>query len=224
MLNLKRSLETSIRIGKIEYQADFSFDNVLKWLEIRDDETFSDEYKLLEGFRILCGEVDEFDQNKIAAMIGIQKYLFSSHDDDAEVNRVEEQKQVYNNRDRDWLINHAKSFDMEGLEDLSKSEIIERLLAPEKEVIEKSFDWDQDAEYIYAAFKEQYNVDLINEQGKLHWLKFQAMFQSLNKDTYFGQIKSIREMDVPTDPEAATKVLEAKAFHQIKKRKGEDKT
>ncbi|EUJ47648.1 Gp15 family bacteriophage protein [Listeria fleischmannii] len=220
MLNLKCSLENSIMIGEIEYRANFSFDNVLKWIEIRDDETFSDEYKLLEGFRIFCGEVAEFDQNKIAAMIEIQNYLFHSNGDTPEADRLEEQKQVYNNRDRDWLINHAKSFDITDLEDLTKAEIIERLLAPEKEIAEKSFDWDQDAEYIYAAFKEQYNVDLIDEQGKLHWLKFQAMFHSLNKDTYFSQIKNIREMDVPTDPEAATKVLEAKASYQIKKKKG----
>lgn len=47
-------------------------------------------------------------------------------------------------------------------------------------------DWD----YLYAAFLEQYGVDL--QDITLHWWKFRAMFQSLSADTKFGEIVGYR--------------------------------
>ena len=43
-----------------------------------------------------------------------------------------------------------------------------------------AYSFAQDAPYIYAAFKEQYGIDLT--EVEMHWWKFMALFESLNED------------------------------------------
>ena len=59
----------------------------------------------------------------------------------------------------------------------------------------RSFSYVQDAEAIYSSFMQQYGIDLIDEQGSLHWDKFKALLHGLNDKTPFGEIVHIREMD-----------------------------
>ena len=58
-------------------------------------------------------------------------------------------------------------------------------------------DFELDGEYIYASFYQDYGIDLIEEQGKLHWKKFLALFQGLSDETKIKQIMNIRSMDIP---------------------------
>lgn len=58
-------------------------------------------------------------------------------------------------------------------------------------------DFELDGEYIYASFYQDYGIDLIKEQGKLHWKKFLALFQGLSDETKIKQIMNIRSMDIP---------------------------
>lgn len=53
-------------------------------------------------------------------------------------------------------------------------------------------DYEQDAEYIYASFMQAYGIDLIDEQGKLHWNKFKALLNGLPKGTKVVEVVSIR--------------------------------
>lgn len=48
------------------------------------------------------------------------------------------------------------------------------------------YDWD----YIYAAFLEQFGVDL--QDTEMHWWKFRAMFASLNDKVRFSEIIGYR--------------------------------
>jgi len=57
---------------------------------------------------------------------------------------------------------------------------------------DKHFDLDHDAEYIYASFYQAYGIDLIDQQGKLHWYKFQALLAGLPEDTQFRHVIDIR--------------------------------
>lgn len=50
-----------------------------------------------------------------------------------------------------------------------------------------AYSFNQDASYIYAAFMEQYRIDL-TEISYLHWWKFAAMFESLNDETQMSKI------------------------------------
>lgn len=57
------------------------------------------------------------------------------------------------------------------------------------------YSYDYDAPFIYAAFLEQYGVDL--EKIKfLHWWKFRAMFDALSEDTRIMEIIKFRSMEL----------------------------
>lgn len=57
------------------------------------------------------------------------------------------------------------------------------------------YSYEFDAEYIYSAFMEQYNIDL-NSIKYLHWWKFKALFNSLNEDVLFCKIMGYRAMNL----------------------------
>lgn len=59
----------------------------------------------------------------------------------------------------------------------------------------KLYSFDQDAEAIYASFIFDYNIDLIEQQGKLRWEKFVALFNNLSAKSPLQRIVSIRQMD-----------------------------
>lgn len=61
----------------------------------------------------------------------------------------------------------------------------------------KAYDLVQDAEYIYASFMHNYQIDLFEQQGKLHWDKFKALLNGLSDDTIFGRVVGIRTADLP---------------------------
>ena len=59
---------------------------------------------------------------------------------------------------------------------------------------EAVFDYAFDDGYIYAAFKEQYGIDL--NDANLHWWKFRALFMSLRADCMFTKILGYRTMPI----------------------------
>lgn len=61
----------------------------------------------------------------------------------------------------------------------------------------KTYSLKEDADYIYASFYQDYGIDLIEQQGKLHWLKFKALLDGLRSDTQFKEVINIRTMDLP---------------------------
>lgn len=58
--------------------------------------------------------------------------------------------------------------------------------------------FDQDAPYIYAAFYQQYGIDL--QQVKLHWFSFRALFLGLSEQTAFGRVLSVRSTEIASLP------------------------
>lgn len=66
----------------------------------------------------------------------------------------------------------------------------------------QSFSWSKDAGMIEAAFLQNYQIDLMKEQGKMHWTKFKALFDGLSDKTKLIQIINIRQTtpsEVPKD-------------------------
>lgn len=57
--------------------------------------------------------------------------------------------------------------------------------------------FDHDFPYIYAAFLERYNIDLI-DIDYLHWWKFRALFKGLH-DCKFTEIAGYRAMEITAD-------------------------
>lgn len=59
----------------------------------------------------------------------------------------------------------------------------------------KIYSFEYDADLIYAAFRDQYGVDL-NSVNQLHWFKFKAMFEGLKSDNKICEIMGYRALDV----------------------------
>lgn len=62
----------------------------------------------------------------------------------------------------------------------------------EDEDIEEYFNLVQDADLIYASFVAEYGIDLIEQQGKMHWYKFQSLLQGLSSDCILQRVIQIR--------------------------------
>lgn len=71
------------------------------------------------------------------------------------------------------------------------------LFTPSKGGGDKAFDFVQDSPLIYAAFMQAYGMDLVDQQGKLHWWKFQSLLNGLPSNTRFSEIVSIRMKPIP---------------------------
>lgn len=55
------------------------------------------------------------------------------------------------------------------------------------------YDYGEDADYIYAAFRQQYGDDLITSH--MHWWEFRAKFMALTEATEFVKIMQYRGTD-----------------------------
>lgn len=66
---------------------------------------------------------------------------------------------------------------------------------------ERIYSMDYDAEYLYAAFLDQYRVDL-QKEPELHWWKFHALFLGLRDDNRFNQIIGYRGTEITPDMSA----------------------
>lgn len=98
-------------------------------------------------------------------------------------------------------------------EDIEEAEYIERE--------EKYYDLKQDAQYIYASFLQDYGMDLFDQQGKLHWKKFNALLMSLSDDTMFKKVISIRQRKETKDmskEERANLAEQKRIFALVKSR------
>lgn len=61
---------------------------------------------------------------------------------------------------------------------------------------ERYFDLYEDSERIYAAFIKEYNIDLFEQQGKMHFIKFKTLIgEILDRD--LKDIVSIRAQEMP---------------------------
>ncbi|MBM5707362.1 Gp15 family bacteriophage protein [Listeria ivanovii] len=87
----------------------------------------------------------------------------------------------------------------------------------------KFYSLTEDAEYIYASFLYDYNIDLFDVQGKLHWEKFNALLISLSEDSKFKQVISIRQRkpDKSMTPEQKRELKEAQEVYALKKNQEE---
>lgn len=183
MISLTSELEHSIVIGSQIVEVDFTFDVVLKWYELLEDDSINDIEKTLIGFNMFIGETSEYDEQQIVeAMQSISDYLSQSA--------------------------YGKFNDEE----------IDSEFEVEPEPPTKYYSYTKDAEAIYASFLFDYNIDLVDAQGGMHWDKFKALFNNLSEKSPFQRIVSIRQTDpneYKDDPKAMQKVIEAQEFYRL---------
>lgn len=97
-------------------------------------------------------------------------------------------------------------------------------LDEEKDGIVKVFDYQKDAELIYASFQAVYKMDLFDLKGKLHWKKFIALLVNLDDNSPFKKVIGYRTMKVPTEKEASREYIQhvrrMKQIHSLEDEKG----
>ncbi|AAL15082.1 TPA: bacteriophage Gp15 family protein [Streptococcus pyogenes] len=65
----------------------------------------------------------------------------------------------------------------------------------EKEDNKKVIDLSLDAEFIYASFRQTYQINLLKEQNRLSWIEFKALLNALPDDTVMQRIIAIRQWE-----------------------------
>lgn len=60
------------------------------------------------------------------------------------------------------------------------------------------YSFEVDADYIYAAFLDQYGIDL-QDIEYLHWWKFKALFNALKEDNEIVKIMGYRSINITND-------------------------
>lgn|SRR5699024_5390 len=89
----------------------------------------------------------------------------------------------------------------------------------EEDEQEALYDLEQDAEYIYASFRQAYGMNLYEQQGKLHWNEFRALLNGLPSETILQRIIQIRawepsKHDSAEYKESMKKLQKAYALHK----------
>ncbi|EPN1185758.1 bacteriophage Gp15 family protein [Listeria innocua] len=162
-----------------EYKLDLAFDNVLRVIDLTEDNSLSDVFRANLAIDVLfaddmpwprSNEEDEYAniEEKSLVLIDIfTNYIVKENDDgllyDIDGNKM---PNATNNND-------------------------------EAEEI-ASYSLTQDADYIYASFLQDYNIDLLDSRGKMHWYKFRALLESLREDTTIKTIIGIRQAELPS--------------------------
>lgn len=68
----------------------------------------------------------------------------------------------------------------------------------EDEEVKQNFSIKQDGAFIFASFMSDYGIDLIEEQGKMSWQKFNALLSGLSPESKFMRVIDIRTRKLPT--------------------------
>lgn len=80
-------------------------------------------------------------------------------------------------------------------------------------------DFMLDGEYIFASFYQDYGIDLLEQQGKLHWKKFIVLFQGLSDKTKIREVMRIRSMAIPPyngkNQDEVRQILDLKSFYAL---------
>jgi hypothetical protein len=101
-----------------------------------------------------------------------------------------------------WFISGGNPKEEGSKKDNKNSEIVKDI----------PYDFDTDADFIVAAFIQQYNIDLT--ETDMHWFKFLALFKSLT-NTVFNRIQEIRTqdpLDIPAGKARAAALKQKEAF------------
>lgn len=169
MFSLYQKIDDVIEISGTEYPINASFDVILKLINLLKEKCLSDINKLRISVKLLFGRKTELLKLPI--------------NDQAEVIR-----QVFDKYLKDPKSNKPVKRDLQG-------NVMPELEEDEKKVL---YSISYDAEYIYASFMQAYGIDLIEQQGKLHWFKFKALLSGLPDGTKFQQVMSIRSWEKPS--------------------------
>lgn len=90
MLSLVEPLGTTITIGGEEWTVDLSFDNVLRWYILLDDDAIDDSRKIYLAFNAFVGEDADVTADQMVSVVSeiskyVQQTVYGNHDDEPSV-------------------------------------------------------------------------------------------------------------------------------------------
>lgn len=163
MLQLTDTLTTAIELDGLVLDIDLSFDNVLRFFELMESDDFSNEEKLSLSFYMLYDRDDIDAATMFEFVKAAHEYLKLTPYGNNTSETVEE---------------------MDDTDDYNDFE--------GEQVQTALYDFKKDSAAIYASFKKEYGIDLIQEQGRLHWDVFKALFDNLSETAPINKIINIR--------------------------------
>lgn len=142
-----------------------SFDRVLKLFEMWGDEEIPEIMRPLLALKILTGV--SFDNLTVDEAMEIVRAIFEEH---IQTRKVDDEVE----------------YDLAGnvIKTTSSEESHKRL-----------YNLKYDGDYVFASFMQAYRIDLIEEIGKLHWKKFNALLVGLPEGTKFAEVLKIRSYE-----------------------------
>ncbi|HAM1675195.1 TPA: hypothetical protein H9411_001055 [Listeria monocytogenes] len=162
-----------------EYKLDLAFDNVLRVIELTEDNSLSDVFRANLAIDVLFADDMPWPR---------------SNEEDKYAN-IEEKSLVLIDIFTNYIV---KENDDGLLYDIDGNKMPSATNNNDEAEEIASYSLTQDADYIYASFLQDYNIDLLDSRGKMHWYKFRALLESLRDDTTIKTIIGIRQAELPS--------------------------
>lgn len=167
MFDISKKMDDKLVLNNTEYQLFLSFDRVLWCFDMWGKEHIPPELKPKLALAKLTDDKSFKDMDTMEAM-AIYQEVFEKH---IKVIRAADQ---------------AVRYDIEG-------NVLPKRPKEDPDNEEKPlFSIKYDGEYIFSSFMQVYHIDLIEEQGRLHWQKFNALLSGLPDGTKFVEVMKIR--------------------------------
>ncbi|HEM4630555.1 Gp15 family bacteriophage protein [Streptococcus suis] len=167
MFDISKKMDDKLVLNNTEYQLFLSFDRVLWCFDMWGKAHIPPELKPKLALAKLTDNESFKDMDTMEAM-AIYQEVFEKH---IKVIRAAD---------------HVVRYDIEG-------NVLPKRPKEDPDNEEKPlFSIKYDGEYIFSSFMQAYNIDLIEEQGKLHWKKFNALLSGLPDGTKFVEVMKIR--------------------------------
>ncbi|MGQ4031706.1 Gp15 family bacteriophage protein [Streptococcus suis] len=167
MFDISKKMDDKLVLNNTEYQLFLSFDRVLWCFDMWGKAHIPTELKPKLALAKLTDNESFKDMDTMEAM-AIYQEVFEKH---IKVIRAAD---------------HVVRYDIEG-------NVLPKRPKEDPDNEEKPlFSIKYDGEYIFSSFMQAYNIDLIEEQGKLHWKKFNALLSGLPDGTKFVEVMKIR--------------------------------
>lgn len=173
MFSLYEKEKDEIEFNGNAHSINASFDNILSIIDLMSEKSINDAQKLSIALKMLFGKETFLVKLPVEEQLNIFNIVFENY-----IARESKPKQI--------------KYDRQGNE-----------LPEFKEDRERYYSLKFDADFIYASFMQAYNIDLVEQQGKLHWFKFRALLSGLPEDTKFRQVISIRMWKKPSQSKNA---------------------
>lgn len=147
-----------------------------------DDEIEIDDkkYTVNACFDVILRIFDLMADTSIPSIERVETALYMLINDKLDKYKVDKKLEILK-----WILGGYISY-----EEKEQTDILGNTLPKIEE--QRLIDYNEDANYIYSAFMQVYGIDLIEQQGKLHWLKFKALLEGLPDNTTISKIMSFR--------------------------------